>query len=142
MGKARSGSVRKVLIKDEDSGTLTEHAMQESVQQAIFDNIHRKRFYLAEAAPACNGQLRRLFGYNATTITAKRILEGNYPYPEDFDQAPREICEECARIRLLVPPNSLNLSITRHDWRRQWKSRRESASSLESGLHFGHYIAG
>ena len=56
MGKARSGSVRKVLIEDEDSGTLTEQATQESVQQAIFDNIHRKRFYLEEAAPACNGQ--------------------------------------------------------------------------------------
>jgi hypothetical protein len=142
MGKVHSGSVRKVLIKDKDSGTLTEHATQESVQQAIFDNIHCKRFYLAEAAPACNGRLRGLFGYNATTITAKRILEEIYPYPDDFDQATREICEECARIRLLVPKNSLNLSITRHDWRRQWKGRRESTSSSESGLHFGHYIAG
>jgi hypothetical protein len=142
MGKACSGSVRKVLIKDKDSGTLTEHATQESVQQAIFDNIHRKRFYLAEAAPACNGRLRGLFGYNATMITAKRILEGNYPYPEDFDQATREICEECARIWLLVPQNSLNLLITQYDLRRQWKGWRELTLSLESGLHFGHYIAG
>jgi hypothetical protein len=121
MGKARSGSVRKVLIEDEDSGTLTEHATQESVQQTIFDNIHRKRFYLAEAAPACNGRLRGLFGYNATTITAAHILAGTYNFPEDFDQATREICEECARIQLMVPKNSLDLSITRHDWRRQWK---------------------
>jgi hypothetical protein len=121
MGKARSGLVRKVLIKNEDSGTLTEHATQESVQQAIFDNIHCKWFYLTEAAPACNGQLRRLFGYNATTITAKHILEGNYPYPEDFNEATREICKECAQIQLLVPKNSHNLLITWHDWRRQWK---------------------
>jgi hypothetical protein len=142
MGKARSGLVRKVLIEDEDSGTLTEHATQESVQQAIFDNIHRKWFYLAEAVLVCNGRLRGLFGYNATTITAKRILEGNYPYPENFDHATREICKECARIRLLVPQNSLYLLITQHDWRRQWKGRRESTSSSESGLHFGHYIAG
>ena len=142
MGKARSGSVRKVLVEDEDSGTLTEHVTQESVQQAIFENIHRKRFFLAEAAPACNGRLRGLFGYNATTITARRILEGTYIYPEDFDQATREICEECARIRLLVPKDSLNLLITQQDWKRQWKGRRESTSSSESGLHFGHYIAG
>ncbi len=139
MGKARSGSVQKVLIEDEDIGTLTEHATQESVQQAIFDNIHRKRFYLAEAVPACNGRLR---GYNATTITAARILAGTYDFLEDFDQATREICEECAQIRLMVPKDSLDLSITRHDWRRQWKGRRESTSSSESGLHFGHYIAG
>ena len=25
---------------------------------------------------------------------------------------------------------------------RQWKGRREATSSSESGLHFGHYIAG
>ncbi len=31
MGKARRRSVRKVLIEDEDSGTLMEHAMQELV---------------------------------------------------------------------------------------------------------------
>ncbi len=142
MGKARSGSVRKVLIEDEDSGTLTKHATQESVQQVIFDNIHRKRFYLAEAAPACNGWLRGLFGYNATTIMAARILTGTYNFPEDFDQATSEICEECTLIRLMVPKDSLNLLITRHDWRRQWKGRRESTSSLESGLHFGHYKAG
>jgi hypothetical protein len=43
---------------------------------------------------------------------------------------------------LTVPKDSLDLSITRHDWRRQWKGRQELTSSLESGLHFGHYIAG
>jgi hypothetical protein len=42
----------------------------------------------------------------------------------------------------MVPKDSLDLSITRHDWRWQWKGRRESTSSSESGLHFGHYIAG
>ncbi len=81
MGKARSGSVRKVLIEDKENGTVTEYVTQETVQQAIFDSIHRKRFYLAEVAPACNGQLRGLFGYNATTVTAQRILEGRYIYP-------------------------------------------------------------
>ncbi len=42
MGKVRSGSVRKVIIENEESGTLTEHVTQELVQQAIFDNIHHK----------------------------------------------------------------------------------------------------
>ena len=112
------------------------------MQQAIFDNIHRKRFFLAEAAPACNGMLRGLFGYNATTITSQRILAGTYVYPADFDQATKEICKACARIRLMVPKNSLNLSVSKQDWTSQWKGRRESTSSSESGLHFGHYIAG
>jgi hypothetical protein len=41
-----------VLIEDEENGTVAEHVTQKTVQQAIFDNIHRKQFYLAEAAPA------------------------------------------------------------------------------------------
>ena len=142
MGKARNGSVRRVLVENDAEGTLTEFVTKEAVEEAIFNNIHRMRFYLAEAAPACNGRLRGLFGYNAATVTAERILNGTYDYPNDFDQATREICEECAIIRLKVPKDSMNLTITSNDWVRQWKGRREATSSSESGLHFGHYIAG
>jgi hypothetical protein len=142
MGKARNGSVRRVLVEDDAEGTLMEFTTKEAVEEAIFNNIHRKRFYLAETAPACNGRLRGLFGYNAATVTAERILNGSYEYPDDFDQATREICEECAKIRLKIPKDSMNLSITSDDWMRQWKGRREATSSSESGLHFGHYIAG
>jgi hypothetical protein len=142
MGKSCNGLVRCVLVEDKQNMTLTEHVTQESVQEAIFNNIHCKRFFLAEAAPACNGPLQGLFGYNATTITEQRILNGTYPYPEDFDQATQEICEEFARIRLMIPKDSMNLDISKNDWKKQWKGRRESAASSESGLHFGHYIAG
>jgi hypothetical protein len=141
MGKARNGSVRRVLVENDAEGTLTEFITKEAVEEAIFNNIHRMRFYLAEAAPACNGRLRGLFGYNAATVTAERILNGTYDYPDDFDQATRDICEECAIIRLKVPKDSMNLTITSNDWVRQWKGRREATSSSESGLHFGHYIA-
>ena len=142
MGKARNGSVRRVLVENEEEGTLTEHITQESIEEAIFNNIHQKRFSLAEVAPACNGRLRGLFGYNAATVTAKRILNGTFDYPDNFDRATKEICEECARIRLKVPKNSINLSISSSGWKAQWRGRREATSSLESGLHFGHYISG
>jgi hypothetical protein len=127
--------------KDQE-GTLTENITQESVQQAIFDNIHQKRFFLAEAAPICTGKLRGQFGYNAVTRTAKAIFDGTYVYPEDFDQATKEICLECACIRCMIPKDSLNTTITKEEWRGQWKGQWESTSSSESGLHFGHYIAG
>jgi hypothetical protein len=74
--------------------------------------------------------------------TAKQILDGTYIYPPDFDQATQEICKECARIQTLIPPDSLDTLITKDDWRRQWRGKKESTSSSESGLHFGHYIAG
>jgi hypothetical protein len=143
MGKARNRSVRRVHVENEDEGTLAEFTTKEDVEQAIFNNIHRKRFFLVEAAPVCKGKLRGLFGYNAATVTAERILNGTYVYPDDFDRATREICEECAKIRLQIPKDSsLNLTITSSDWKAQWRGRREETASSESGLHFGHYIAG
>lgn len=143
MGKQRGGSVRRVLTEDgAEEGMLTEHLTEKSVTDAIFNNIHRKRFFLAEAAPICSGALRGQFGYNATTRTAEAILNGSYEFPPDFDQATKEILLECARIRVMIPMDSLNIIITKEEWRRQWRGRRESTSSSESGLHFGHYIAG
>jgi len=143
MGKARGGSVRRVLVESPDQeGVLTEYTTAEAVQDAIFSNIHQKRFYLAENAPICSGGLRRKFGYNAVTRTAQRILNGTYAYPPDFDQATREICEECAKIRAMIPQDSMNTIITKEDWCKQWRGKRESTSSSASGLHFGHYIAG
>jgi hypothetical protein len=141
MGQPCHGSVRHVLLEDEDQGTLTEHLTQKSVQKAIFDNIHQKQFFFAEAAPACNGLLQGLFSYNAVTIMAQRILNGTYSYPENFDQATKEICKECVRIRLLVPKDSVKLSITKEDWKQQWRGKQESTSSSNSGLHFRQYTA-
>ena len=99
-------------------GYTSDHLTEESVTEAIFTNIHRKRFFLAEAAPICSGALRGQFGYNATSRTAKAILDGTYDFPPDFDQATEEILLECARIRLMIPINSLNTLITKEEWKR------------------------
>jgi hypothetical protein len=112
------------------------------VQAAIFDNIHRNWFFLAEDAPICSGNLRGQFGYNAVTKTAKAILSGTYEYPPDFDQAMQEICKECTRIRCMIPKDSTNTHVMKDDYKCQWKGHRESTLSSISGLHFGHYIAG
>ncbi len=117
MGKSRGGSVRRVLVESPDQeGILMEHDTAESVQDAIFRNIHQKRFYLAENAPICSGVLQGQFGYNAVTRTAQQILQGTYNFPSDFDQATREICEECTRIRAIIPRDSMNTLITKEDW--------------------------
>jgi hypothetical protein len=78
MGKLHSSSIRRVLVENKDQeGTLTENTTQESVQQAIFDNIHQNRFFLAEAAPICTGKLRGQFGYNAVTRPPRPSLMGH-----------------------------------------------------------------
>ena len=111
------------------------------MNKAIFENIHNKRFHLAEAAPICNGRLRGEFGYNAISQTAQDILDGTYSFPVDFDEATRELCEEFARIRLRIPKDSLRMTITKEEWASHWKKAREGTSSSYSGRHFGYYKA-
>jgi hypothetical protein len=69
---------------------------QEDLHNAIWSNINRKRFYLVEEGLLCSNNLQGKFGYNANTKIARAILAGSYEYPPDFDQASREIFEECA----------------------------------------------
>jgi hypothetical protein len=78
MGKPCSESVRRVLVENKElEGTLIENNTQELVQEAIFDNIHRKRFFLVEAAPIFNGILWGQFDYNPNTKTARKVLGGS-----------------------------------------------------------------
>ncbi len=58
-----------------------EHTSQDDLQNAIWTNIHRKGFYLADEAPLCSGNLRGMFGYNAMSGIARSVLAGTYEYP-------------------------------------------------------------
>ncbi len=42
----------------------------------------------------------------------------------------------------MVWKDLMKVTITKEDWKIQWKGKQESTSSSELGLHFGHYIAG
>jgi hypothetical protein len=90
----------------------------------LWDNTHRLRFRLAEAAPICSDpMLREAFGYNSTTDTADAFLAGTYVYPPSFGQATRKICKECACIRLMIPKDSVSTHLSKEDWQQQWKGR-------------------
>jgi hypothetical protein len=86
-----------VQVLQEDRGVV-EHTSQDDLQNAIWTNIHCKQFYLADEAPLCSGSLCGMFGYNTIFNITRSILAGTYEYPPDFDQATREIFEECTRI--------------------------------------------
>jgi hypothetical protein len=141
IGKPRGGAYFKVQVEKED-GTIDEFTDKDDLHQAIWDNIHRKRFILAEDAPLCSGLLCGQFGYNAVSLTARLILNRTYSYPPDFHKAAMEILMECARIRLNVPKDSVNTTITPKDWERHWKRVKEQTLSSISGRHFGHHKAG
>jgi hypothetical protein len=65
-----------------------------------------------------------------------------YDYPQDFNEATKEILQECALIRLKIPPSLLDTLITKEDWGNHWGKAKEETSSLVSGCHFSHYKAG
>ena len=105
-------------------------------------NIRLKRFYHAEEAPIRQGQLRQDVGYNSATLTDVLILDRSYIYPEEFDQATKELCIECALIRKIIPENSVKIKMTKDNFILHWKKAKEETSSSYSGLHFGHYKVG
>ena len=42
----------------------------------------------------------------------------------------------------MVPSDSVNGLISQECWQQRWKKVKEDTFSSQSGLHFGHYIAG
>ena len=121
---------------------VDEHVTKADVENALWTNIYRKRFYLAEEAPICKGRMHEDLGYNAVSPTTQEILARTYKYPEDFDAATRELCKKCALIRLIIPANSVDRKMTKEDFMAHWKRATEKTSPSHSGLTFSHYMAG
>ena len=74
LGKVKGGSVSEVHIHHE--GQTIAIKDRDKLHSAIFAEVHKKRFHLAEEAPICQGQLRGDFGYLANTPAAEQVLEG------------------------------------------------------------------
>ena len=128
---------------EDEAGDVTEVTGQRLVQEAIWNKVHRKRFYLAEKAPICQGRLRGDFGYMKTTPTAQSVLEDEYVYPSSFPEATKEeLLEECALIRKSVPQDSVDTLVSRQISQEHWSKAKEDTSSSESELYFSHYKAG
>jgi hypothetical protein len=109
---------------------------QEGVQNAIFNEVHQKRYNLAEEAPICKGFLKGQLRYISTLPAARSVLDGSYDFPPDIDKVTKEFFKECAKIQLIVPANSVTGIISRKRWQQQWKKVKEDTSSSPSGLHF------
>ncbi|KAL7530123.1 hypothetical protein ACHAXR_007411 [Thalassiosira sp. AJA248-18] len=140
-GKKRTRSATTIQVEGEN-GMVSEKSTQDTVEQAIFAEVHEKRFTLAGVAPICHGQLRKDFGYLADTPSAEAVLNGTYKCHADTDLATKELFAEIARIRKEVPEASAKAVITPEQWKAYWKVQKEETSSSESGLHFGHYKVG
>jgi hypothetical protein len=141
MGQQTGRSVQSVQVEQE-GGEIVEYNTQEDIEEAIWSNIHRRRFYLAEEAPICQTPLREEFGYLANTAAAQNVLQGTYVAHPDIDPATVDLFSSIAEMRSIVLADSVSSIITAGDWGRHWsRGVREETSLSESGLHFGHQIA-
>ncbi len=109
---------------------------------AIWSNIHRKRFYLAEQAPICAGMLQEEFKYNANTVAVEQVTKGEYVLDQPINAAMQELFKAIAEIRKGVQENTISTNITHRQWADFWGISKEETLSSRSGRHFGHYIAG
>jgi hypothetical protein len=142
LGKQICGrSIREVQVED-GFGGVHDVNTEEGVQEVIYSKVHRKQYNLAEEAPICKGALQGQFGYTATSLTAQSVLDGTYNFPSNIDKATMDLFVEIAKICSLVPPDSVTGTILQECWQQRWKKVKEDTFSSQSGLHFGHYIAG
>ncbi len=97
-------------------GGVIDYDTEETVQQAIFNEVHCKRYNLAEEAPICQGGLWGQFGYTSTSPTTKTVLDGTYDFPLGMDETTRELFEEIAQVCTSVPSDSVTGVISRECW--------------------------
>ena len=141
MVKEKGRSVAEVSIADEEGNTTTLTG-ESKVHNAIWDEIHRKQFHLAEETPICWGTLRQDFGYLTDIMATERTRAGTYQFREDCDEAMKDLLLECMRIWSKISANTATFIITKEVWETKWKKAKEDTSSPESGLHFSHYHTG
>ena len=82
------------------------------------------------------------FRYQADTPAARQVLDGTYNYTEDFDLPTKELLDECAQVRTIIPDWSVNINLKRGGWQHRWGKAKEKTLSSVSGLQFSHYKAG
>ncbi len=119
-----------------------ERMTQEAVEQGIFSKVHNKQYTLAGEAPICSGNLFQDFGYLANTPASRDVLDGIYKMSTDSETATAELFAEITAIRILIPKDSVSITITPSQWKWYWQVVNKETSSSKSGLHFGHYKVG
>jgi hypothetical protein len=81
-GKKRTHSITSVQV-EEQPGLILESKTKETIEEAIFREVHDKQYIMAKEAPICSGKLFDDFGYVANTPASRAVLDGSYKTPPD-----------------------------------------------------------
>jgi hypothetical protein len=140
LGKPKGGACFWAQVEQGDR-MAPDYTGQEELHKTIWNSIHWRRFYLAKLAPLCQQPLQGS-GYNAICQTSRETLNGTYKNPQDFEEATKEILQECLLICLKVSESLVDTLITKDVWGNHWGKAREETYSLAFWRHFSHYKAG
>jgi hypothetical protein len=97
---------------EEQSGLVLESTTKDTVEAAIFREVHDKCYTMAKEAPICSRRLFDNFGYVANTPVSRAVLEGTYQAPADADMATKELFDKVAAMRWLIPKDLAPTIIT------------------------------
>ena len=104
-------------------GSILE-ASKRAVEEAIWNNIHGQRFYLAEQAPICKGRLQGEFGYLAKSPESEQVLDGTYCQWDGVNDGTQDLFAEIAKLRRIIRPNLVDTTLTRQCWRDRWQAAK------------------
>jgi hypothetical protein len=131
MKRQRGRSVQVVQVEQED-GAIREHTGREEVHTAIWSNIHRKHFYLADQAPICAGRMQEEFRYNANTVVVEQVLKGEHLPEQSINAAMPEPYKTIVKIRKEVQENTILTNITHRQLADLWGESKEETLSSRS----------
>jgi hypothetical protein len=81
-GKKCTRSTTSVQV-EEQPGLILESKTKEMVEEAIFREVHDKRYIMAKEAPICSRKLFDDFRYVVNTPASRAVLDGSYKTPPD-----------------------------------------------------------
>jgi hypothetical protein len=82
----------------------------------------------------------KILGWTANTTRSKDILQGTRSY--FVHPATRNMAPYYAATQEILQNPPISTSITEEEYSSVWKKSREYTSTGQSGIHFGHFIAG
>ena len=135
----RGAAITKVVVQK--NGIEIVVCEPEELEPAIMDN-NRKKFHLTDDTPLMGeSKMNEELGFLGATKAAEQILKGTYVFPPGTDAHTIGLLKQLGSAATSITNNSCKATISKDEFKRYWKGRKEKTSSSFSGLHFGHWKA-
>jgi len=120
-----------------DNSSHHEFHQKDELEKACLEEVGR-RFTQAQHTPLLSSPLLKIFAECSKSKEVTRVLSGTFIPPIPCDEFATKFLSSLAK-----PSQVSDCAMrTASEYCNGWRKARETTSSLASGIHFGHYIAG